>query len=224
MLLSYLLSWLLFLSSYFTFIDFPTEKVFFNFFKKSPSIERAPSSATTEKTSEQTSFSNPEEKKLWKNVSLFKSGTLNLYQWEKNQNILISIRKDKGLSIKKISDLQAFFKQMEERKTITFSKTSIKNRNISESQIENTDNTALIYTNGTYLDFQNQTVVFEDLSFYHHKMTLHILIHNTQASTREELQAIYSFLENTILIETSLALNEQKEFLSLIKQIKNENK
>ena len=193
-----------------------------------PITEQA--SSTIEPALEQADFSDSEEttapqepSQQWKEVSPFKNGKLSLYQWENNQNILISIRKAKGQSIKKISDLQAFFSKMEKRKLVTFSKTSIKDRKVSRSHVKNTNNTALLYTSGTYVDFQKQIVVFEDFSFYHDKMSLHILVHNTQQSTKEETHAIYSFLEDTILSENSLALKEQKDFLSLIEQIKNEN-
>ena len=220
MLFSFLFNCLLFLHT--LFINPPGEKVFFGFFKKTNS-NRAPASSAIESDSKQPNFLSFEEKALWKNVFPFNQDKLSLYQWENNQNILISIKKGKGQSIKKISDFQVFFNQMEKRKLITFSKTSVKNRRVFQSKIKKTDNTALLYTSGTYLDFQKEIVFFEDLSFYHDKTSLHILVHNTQQSTPEEIQAIYSFLKDFILSEDSLNNKGKQEFLFLIKQINNEN-
>ena len=218
MLLSFILSGLLFLSLFFP--NSAHQKVFFSLFQKKSF--RAPASSNKAITFEQEDSSQSKEKTLWKNVSPFKTEKLSLYQWENNENILISIKKAKGYSIKKISDLPAFLKQVEGEKLVTLSKTSIKDRKVLHSQAKNTDNTALLYTKGTYLDFQDDTVFFEDLSFYHGKISLHILIHNTQEYTKEEIQAIYSFLEGIVLSENSLDINDQKEFISLTEQIKNE--
>ena len=163
------------------------------------------------------------ETEQWKDVSPFKDDKLSLYQWTENPHLLISVQKDKGLPINQIPDLKAFFNKTEKEKLIAFSKTSIQNRTTAQSQIENTDNTALFWTNGTYLDFQKNTAHFEDLSFYHKKVSLHILIHSAQAFTKKETQAVYSFVDNVIQLSADLDIEEKKEFLSLTKKIKNEN-
>ena len=158
----------------------------------------------------------------WKTVIHFKQDGMSLYQSKETPDILISLRKGEGLAIKQISDLNGFFNKTEEIKQVSFLNSSIKNRKVSLSQIESSSHTVLFYTKGTYIDFQKKTVFFEDFSFYHNKLSLYIVIHNTQTSTTKETQTIYSFLESIILSETSLTNKEQEEFFSLIETIKNE--
>ena len=184
---------------------------------KSDKAERHLSQFESEPDPVQDNHDNPS----WKNISPIKNSKISLYQWTGNPHLLISIKKDKGLSIKKISDLNVFFEKREKEKLVILSKTSIQNRQVTQSQIEHSGHIALFYTKGTYLDFQKKTVLFEDVSLYHNKLSLHILIHNTQAFTPAEVEAVYSFLDNRIKSTDDLSAKEKKEFLFLTKKIKN---
>ena len=196
-------------------------EIFSNFVKKTPQ--------NTPINSQFYAFLKPKNRSLvsenssWKAVSLFNTDGLTLYQSKNNPNILISVQKEKGISMDQIQNKNRFLKQVEEEKLITLSTTSIKNRKVSSSRAKTASNTILLWTKGAYLDFQKKTVFFKDFNFYHNKATLHILIHNTQVSTKQETQTIYTFIDGVIHSETSLSKIDKKEFLSLMEQIKNDN-
>ncbi|MDE0092748.1 MAG: hypothetical protein OXN83_05645 [Oligoflexia bacterium] len=215
-LFSFSVTWLIFLTAQFSNIQF--ERSLFSFFKKQPIKHTIHS--PLRKISSQGNYLDLSENK-WKNVSLFQNSDITLYQLTENPNILISVKKGTGVSIHQISNLNHFFNQVEEEKLIALAKTSIKNRQVSLSKIERINNTALFYTKGTYADFQQKTVFFEDFSCYHKETSLHILVHNIRPSTKSESQIIYSFINDVIHSEPSLASTEKKECLSLTDQIKN---
>ena len=154
---------------------------------------------------------------LWKSVSFFRNSNLDLYQFIKNPNILISIQREKGVS--QISDLNHFFNQVEKEKTAILSRVSIRNRTVSSSKREKFKNTVLFHTKGTYVDFQKHQVFFEDWSFYHNKLSLYIVIHNTKIPTKQESQAIDAFIGDIINSEPSLTFKEKKGFPFLIAKI-----
>ena len=119
------------------------------------------------------------------------------------------------MPVKRRSNVDSFFKQEEEKKAITLSKTSIRDRKISVSKKVRIKETDLFYRKGTYLDFQKERVSFEDWSVYHDKVSLYILVHYTQALTAKEVQSVRSFIAGVVKKETSLTTDE-----TLTKQIR----
>lgn len=158
------------------------------------------------------------ENQLWKRISLFENSNPSLYQSSGNPNLLISVQRAKGVSIKQISDLNHFFKQREQEKAIILSKTSISNRKISSSKIESAkEKAALSYSEGTYMDPQKKLVFFEDWCFYHDKLSVYIVVHNTQPLTEQESQAVYNFIHNTIQSEPSFTTEDKELLLALLR-------
>ena len=158
---------------------------------------------------------DPVKGDLWQPVSLFKNTNPALYSFAGNKKFLISVQKEKAVPVKRRSNVDNFFKQEEEKKAITLSKTSIRDRKVSVSKKMRIKETDLFYRKGTYLDFQKERVSFEDWSFYHNKVSLYILVHYTQALTAKEVQSVRSFIAGVVKREASLTTSE-----TLTKQIR----
>lgn len=157
------------------------------------------------------------ENQLWKRISLFENSNPSLYQFIGNPNLFISVQRAKGVSIKQISDLNHFLKQREQEKAIILSKTSISDRKISSSKMENANKkAALSYSEGTYVDSQKKLVFFKDWCFYHNKLSVYIVVHSTQHLTEQESQAVYTFIHNTIQLEPSFTTKDKKLLLTLL--------
>lgn len=183
-------------------------------FIKTKSINRNIASSHSKSTN---SPSFPENQ-LWKRISLFENSNPSLYQSMGNPNLLISLQRAKGVPIKQIPDLNYFFKQREQEKAITLSKTSISNRKVSSSKIESAkEKAALSYSEGTYVDPQKKLVFFEDWCFYHDKLSVYIVVHNTQPLTEQEVQAVYTFIHNAIQSEPSFITEDKELLLTLLR-------
>ena len=161
------------------------------------------------------------EKQPWKHISLFKNSNPSLYQSIGNPNLLLSVQREKGVSIKQIPDLKYFFKQIEQEKAITLSRTSIKDRKVLFSKIESVkQKAALFYAKGTYVDFQQKLVFFEDWLFYHDKRSVYIVVHSKQHLTEQQSQSVHSFIHNTIKSETVFTIEDKDQLLTLLKRVR----
>jgi hypothetical protein len=146
---------------------------------------------------------------LWQPVPLFKNTNPVLYSFAGNRKFLISVQKEKAVPVKRRSNLDSFFKQEEEKKAITLSKTSIRDRKVSVSKKMRVQSIDFFYRKGTYLDFQKKRVSFEDWSFYHDKVSLYILVHYTHSLTAKEVQSVRSFITGVVRREASLSTGEK---------------
>ena len=187
--------------------------------------ERSPTRHTVDPKSKKVVATNSKslasKDRLWKPVSFFKKNPT-LYQFIENPSILIRIQKGKGISIQQVPDLNRFFNQEENKKAIILSKTSIKDRKVSFSRIESLTDIAVFYLRGTYIDFKNRKVFFEEWNFYHKEISLkYVIVYSKPVLTEKESQSVYNFIYDHINSESSLTVEERASFHLLMKRIKN---
>ena len=176
----------------------------------------------SEKSSEEINGESPEPEvfQRWKAVSFFKNQNPSLYEFKKNPNLIISVQKESLIfNPFKRKGPKGFFNETEKIKDMIFSSSSLRDRKVSIEKIESSGRQYLFYTRGSYKDFQKKLVFFEDWNFYSGNRSLSILVHNMSSYTQNELENVIDFVFYIIDSDSSLRIQDKKQFSEMVKKI-----
>ena len=161
---------------------------------------------------------------LWGEAAIFKNGALALYYLKKDSDIIVSVATQPAVSSSKISQPKKLFSESEKEKKALLQKLSIKNRKPNFFTTKQKNDFLVLYSRGSYIDFKNKEVLFEDWSFYHNKTTFHFLIHARDLLNEREMKAIGVLFKDIILSNKKFSVHDKNHLLNVFEEVNEEVK
>lgn len=214
----FLLFIILTLSSYFLIQDYGFSSSGKTFSRIKQNQRQVDSDRTSSKG--KADFQNSSLKELWEKTLVFKNRDPILYYLKKNPDIIVSVATRLAIPLNEISSPKDFFNESEREKKALFHNLPIGDRKLSFSMAKKKNGHFILYSRGSYIDFKDRKVLFEDWNFYHKKVTLHFLVHARDLLSEWEREAVTALFKELVLSNGELLNSDKTHFLDIFEKAK----